>query len=257
MSPSRQANNRSSQRGATLVSVMLLAVTLITLALLLVRSSARELTEAGQLVARERARTTAETALGLAAAQLITRDGPQIDAALMGTHPQGPSCDDPCGDCIPGDDGIVTGQRNDALAGATVSCGGRPCMRQGAVASLRDASGTTSPWCDRPVRDLLDSGDPEARVSVWIRNNSADVLGPAAGQWTRDHDGRVVLTARATVRGVAVTLERELSLSPPSTPQAMLPQSADEGHGGGHNNDNTAVSVCRDDYLRATGDPAT
>jgi hypothetical protein len=126
-------------------------------------------------------------------------------------------------------------------------------MRQGAVTLLRDASGADTHWCDVPLRELLAAGDPEARVSTWIHNNSGDALGGAAGagSWTDDADGRVVVTAMATVRGATVALEQEVLLSFANGPQAMLPQSPDEGYGGGHNNDNSAVSVCVDDYAVA------
>lgn len=247
------ARSLHRQRGATMVSVMLLTVSLMTLGLLVVRSSTREVTQAGQLVARERALMAAQAALDLATAQYVDMGEASIDAALMGTLPQGATCTDPCGDCIPDANAIVTGQRNEILAGANVSCGGRPCMRQGAVSMLRDGSGAQVHWCDVPLRDLLAAGDPEARVSTWIRNNSGDALGGAAGlgSWVDDADGRVVLTAMATVRGATVALEQEVLLSFSNGPQAMLPQSPDEGYGGGHNNDNSAVSVCVEDYVAA------
>ena len=241
----------ATQRGATMVSVMLLTVSLMTLGLLVVRSSVREVTQAGQLVARERALMAAQAAVDLAAAQYVTLGDAGIDAALAGTLPQGATCADPCGDCIP-DDQVVTGQRNEILAGAAVSCGGRPCMRQGAVAQLRDGSGAQVYWCDVPLRDLIPNGDSEARVSTWVRNNGADALGgDGVGSWTNDDDGRVVITAMATVRGTTVAVEQEVLLSFGTGPQAMLPQTPDEGYGGGHNNDNSSVSVCVDDYVPA------
>ncbi len=248
--------NLSRQRGATMISVMLLTVSLMTLGLLVVRSSAREVTQAGQLVARERALMAAQASLDLAAAQYITYSPDEIDAALIGTQPQGASCIDPCGDCIPDPTQIVTGQRNEVLAGGdTVSCGGRPCMRQGAVAQLLDVTSANVYWCDMPMRNLLSTGDPEARISVWIRNNSADALGgggSGAGTWTADGDGRVVITAMATVRNTTVAIEQEMLLALGNIPEALLPQTPDEGYGGGHNNDNSAVSVCRDDYVTAS-----
>lgn len=245
--------SRGRERGATMVSVMLLTVSLMTLGLLVVRSSTREVTQAGQLVARERALMAAQAAMDLATAQYVDMGPASIDAALMGTLPQGGACTDPCGDCIPDATLVATGQRNEILAGANVSCGGRPCMRQGAVSLLRDASGAQSHWCDVPLRDLLPAGDPEARVSTWVRNNSGDALGGSAGagSWVDDTDGRVVITAMATVRGATVAIEQEVLLSVGLGPQAMLPQSPDEGYGGGHNNDNSAVSVCVDDYVAA------
>lgn len=241
------------QRGATMVSVMLLTVSLMTLGLLMVRSSVREVTQAGQLVARERALMAAQATLDLAISQYVTMDDTALDAALLGTLPQGAICADPCGDCIP-DQVIVTGQRNELLAGTNVSCGGRPCMRQGAVSLLRDDTGAPVHWCDVPLRDLLTNADPEARVSAWVRNNSADALGgdAGAGTWTNEADGRVVLTAMATVRGTTVTIEQEVILSLGAGPQPLLPQTPDEGYGGGHNNDNSAVSVCVEDYVGAT-----
>ncbi len=251
--PILELPTRSRQRGATMVSVMLLTVSLMTLGLLVVRSSAREVTQAGQLVARERALMAAQATLDLATAQYVGMNGDAIDSALAGTVPQGASCTNPCGDCIPDANAVVTGQRNEILAGANVSCGGRPCMRQGAVAQLRDGGGAQLHWCEVPLREILPTGDPEARVSAWVRNNSGDALGGngGVGGWTDDRDGRVVLTAMASVRGATVTIEQEVLLSFGSGPQALLPQSPDEGYGGGHNNDNSAVSVCLDDYVAA------
>jgi hypothetical protein len=245
--------DRRAQRGATMVSVMLLTVSLMTLGLLVVRSSVREVTQAGQLVARERALMAAQATLDLATAQYVSLPQPDLDSALVGSLPQGSTCTDPCGDCIPDASMVATGQRNEILAGANVSCGGRPCMRQGAVARLRDGGGAQVHWCDVPLRDLLASGDPEARVSTWVRNNSGDALGGNAGvgTWTDDNDGRVVVTVMATVRGATVAIEQEVLLSSSGGPQAMLPQTPDEGYGGGHNNDNSAVSVCVADYVAA------
>lgn len=240
------------QRGATMVSVMLLTVSLMTLGLLVVRSSAREVTQAGQLVARERALVAAQASLDLAASRYLTMETADIDAALTGTIPQGATCSDPCGDCIPDETNVVTGQRNEILAGATVSCGGRPCMRQGAVSLLEDDSGAPVHWCDVPLRQLVPAGDPEARVSVWVRNNTADALGSGgSAAWTADSDGRVVLTAMATIRNTTVAIEQELVLSLGYEGGTLLPQTPDEGYGGGHNNDNSAVSVCSDDYVAA------
>lgn len=238
-----------------MVSVMMLTVSLMTLGLLVVRSSSREVTQAGQLVARERALMAAQATLDLAAAQYVRMDEDQINAALVGTRPQGDTCVDPCSDCIPDLNGVVTGQRNEQLAGGDlVSCGGRPCMRQGSVVLLRDRSNADTYWCDLPLRDLVEGGDPEARISIWLRNNSADALATAGGStlWTQDGDGRVVLTAMATVRNTTVAIEQEMLLSVNTGPSLMLPQSPDEGYGGGHNNDNSAVSVCVDQYVAAT-----
>ncbi len=123
-------------------------------------------------------------------------------------------------------------------------------MRQGSVAVLRDDTNAAVNWCDVPLRQLVAGGDAEAQVSVWIRNNSADALGgDSDAGWIDDDDGRVVLTAMATVRGATVAIEQEMLLSMTGGPTALLPQSPDEGYGGGHNNDNSAVSVCVDDYM--------
>lgn len=238
-----------------MVSVMLLTISLTTIGLLAVRSSTREVTQAGQLVARERALVAAQSALDLAAAQYLTMSELELDAALQGYASQDGACSNPCLDCIPDPDLMITGQRNDIILGEDVSCGGRPCMRQGALANLRDSDLALGLWCQRPLRDLVDRGDAEARISVWVRNNGADALGggeTASGSWTDDEDGRVVLTAMATVRNTTVSVEQEVLLSFGSGPQALLPQSPDEGYGGGHNNDNSAVSVCADDYAAAS-----
>lgn len=246
--------NPSAQRGATMVSVMMLTVSLMTLGLLVVRSSSREVTQAGQMVARERALMAAQATLDLAAAQYVRMGEDDINVALAGTRPQGATCIDPCSDCIPDPAQVVTGQRNELLAGGDlVSCGGRPCMRQGAVVQLRDQSNADTYWCDVPLRDLVGGGDPEARVSIWLRNNSADALASAGGSqsWTQDGDSRVVLTAMATVRNTTVAIEQEMLLSTNTGPAVMRPQSPDEGYGGGHNNDNSAVSVCVDQYVAA------
>jgi hypothetical protein len=252
----RSSQRFARQRGATMVSVMLLTVSLMTLGMLVVKSSSREVTQAGQLVARERALVSAQSALDLAASQYLAMADADLDLALVGIAPQGVVCADPCGDCIPDPAVSVTGQRNEILAGDAVACGGRPCMRQGAVANLRDAAGNPSEWCDRPIRDLVASADPEARVSVWVRNNSGDALGRnGSGSWTDDDDGRVVLTAMAEVRGTTVTVEQEVLLNLSAGNDGMLPQTPDEGYGGGHNNDNSAVSVCPDSYLQAEVTP--
>ncbi len=240
-----------------MISVMLLVVSLLTLGLLAVRSARREVDQAGQRVAHERALMAAQAALELATARYARLPADLVDAALAGTRPQAGPCVDPCRDCIPDSTAVVTGQRNPILAQADVSCGGRPCMRQGAVSWLGDATGTEIHWCDVPLRDLLPAADPEARVSTWVRNDTGDVLGGGAGSgsWTDDADGRLVVTATATVRGVTVTLEQEVLLPGATGSRAMLPQTPDEGYGGGHNNDNAAVSVCVADYVAAAAAP--
>lgn len=238
------------QRGVTMVSVMLMTVSLMTLGLLAVRSSVRESTAAGQLVSRERALMVAQAAVDLASAQYVQYEDDEVDQSLTGFNSQGAACSDALSDCIPGADPTsVTGQRNDLLAGSAVGCGGQICMRQGAVAFLRNAAGAQENWADVPFRDLVPNGDPDARVSVWIRNNSADALGVnGSGSWTDDFDGRVVVTAQARVRHTVVTVEQEIALSGPAGLDVLQPQSPDEGYGGGHNNDNSSVSVCTDDY---------
>jgi len=240
------------QRGATMVSVMLLSVSLMTVGLLVVRSSVRQVEQAGQLVARERALMVAQAAADLAATQYLRMDENTLNDALVGYNPQGVSCSEQCGDCLPDPAVTMTGQRNEVLAGSPVGCGGKPCMRQGAVAYLNDNAGTPLSWCDQPVRALVPGGDADARVSVWIRNNSADALGPnGSASWTDDNDGRVVITAMATIRNASVTIEQELLLSYGNGPAVLQPQSPDDGYGGGHNNDNSAVSVCTDQFVPA------
>ena len=241
------------QRGVTMVSVMLLTVSLLTLGLLAVRGSVRESTQAGQLVARERALLVAQAAADLAAARYVRMSDDDVDLALTGYNPQGPNCTDPCGDCIPGSDGSPTGRRNEILVGAQVGCGGRPCMRQGAVAFLPDATAAQVDWCDLPFRDLVTDGDAEARVSVWVRNNSADALGPTgSGAWIDDGDQSVVVTAQARIRNTVVTVEREIDLAAGEPSGLPVPQTPDEGYGGGHNNDNSAASVCTENFVEAT-----
>ena len=241
------------QRGVTMVSVMLMTVSLMTLGLLAVRSSTRDATAAGQLVARERALLVAQAAVDLAAAEYMGMGNGELDAALVGYNPQGASCTDPCGDCIPEATGYVTGQRNEVLDGNPIGCGGRPCMRQGAVARLPDSSRINpTDWCDVPFRDLVSGGDAEAHVSVWVRNNASDAIGVNADPagWLGDTDGRVVITAMARLRNTVVTVEKEVALSS-GEGAVMQPLSPDEGYGGGHNNDNSAVSMCTDDFVSA------
>ena len=247
---------KRSERGVTLISVMLLVLSLLSLGLLVVRSSVREVTEAGQLVARERAMLVAQAAADYAAAQLrvVSANDPNaIDAALAGYNPQGSTCAAMNKDCIPGlDPSIPTGQRVSILAGGDpIDCSGRACMRQGAVVRLPTAQ-TQQPfdWCAPgqgiAFNAIVPQGDPEARVCVWVRNNASDALGEnGSGSWTDDNDGRVVVTAMATVRGTTVTIEEEVLLSSAGGPQVYQPQSPDDGYGGGHNNDNSTVNVCQ------------
>ena len=76
-------------------------------------------------------------------------------------------------------------------------------MRQGAIAFLPNAEFVPTNWVQVPLRELLEGGDSEARVSLWIRNNASDAIDANGGaNWTTDTDGRVVLTAMATIRSV-------------------------------------------------------
>ncbi|MCA9707138.1 MAG: hypothetical protein KDK70_14900, partial [Myxococcales bacterium] len=70
------------------MSVLMLMIALSTLGLLLVRSTARQLRQAGQQVARERALASAQAAVELAAAHYRRLRPVQLDAALAGTRPQ-------------------------------------------------------------------------------------------------------------------------------------------------------------------------
>ena len=242
------------QRGVTMVSVMLMTVSLMTLGLLAVRSSTRDATQAGQLVARERALMVAQAAVDLAAAEYILLESADIDAALAGYNLQAGQCLNPCLDCIPDPvNAYATGMRNEVLEGTAIDCGGRPCMRQGAVAFLNDSADVQSNWCDIPFRQLVAGGDAEARVSVWIRNNTSDALGPAGTHsWVEDTDGRVVITASATLRNTVVTVEQEIALQRGDEAMVMQPLSPDQGYGGGHNNDNSSVQMCTEDFVTAT-----
>ncbi len=102
-----------------------------------------------------------------------------------------------------------------------------------------------------PLRNLLIGGDPEARVSLWIRNNTSDAVDSASagGDWTNDTDGRVVFTAMATVRNTTVAIEQEMALTPADTTAAWSMSSPDVGYGGGHNNDNVMADVCVENFL--------
>jgi hypothetical protein len=249
------------QRGATMVSVLLLTVSLMTVAVLVVRSSNREISQANALVARERGLMAAQATLELGAAQLrqsINQGGSAsvvINQALTGYNNAGSQdlCTSMYEDCIPGGNGDIsvpaTGQKNRWVTGKS-DCAGRPCMRQGAIAFLPNAEFVPTNWVQVPMRDLLDGGDPEARVSLWIRNNAADAIDSGSGgNWTADTDGRVVLTAMATVRNTTVTVEQELKLTPSSQKSAWSMASPDVGYGGGHNNDNVMADVCVENFL--------
>jgi hypothetical protein len=256
----------SKQRGATMVSVMLLTVSLMTVAVLVIRSSNREVTQANALVARERALMAAQATIELGAAQMrqaINTSGNAtmvINAALMGYNASGSPdvCSSVFEDCIPGGMGDpsvpATGQKNRWVTGKS-DCAGRPCMRQGAIARLPDANNVEANWVQVPLRDLLAGGDPEARVSLWIRNNAADAIdaNSVSGSWTADSDGRVVLTAMATVRNTTIAVEQEVKLTPANQVSAWSMSSPDVGYGGGHNNDNVMADVCTENFLGYEG----
>lgn len=243
------------QRGVTMVSVMLLTVSLLTVGLLAIRSSVREVSQAGQMVARERAMMVAEAAVDLATARLRELDDVGLDGALAGQNAG--TCANPCEDCIPGQGAgaLITGRRNEVIAGSGLSCGGRPCMRPGALVVLPtgDGSGTDTRWCKLPFRSIVTEGDPEAYVSVWVRNNTADVLATSgSGSWTDDSDTMVTVTAQVEIRNTVVAVEQEVRLQGAITAGVGAPESADEGYGGGHNNDNSTVAICTDDFQSAT-----
>jgi hypothetical protein len=249
------------QRGATMVSVMLLTVSLLTVAVLVVRSSNREVHQANAVVARERALLAAQATIELGAAHYrmaLELDTTALDAALVGYNPAGDPtvCDAANRDCIPGGGGDpnvpATGQRNRYTTGKS-DCAGRPCMRQGAIARLADSQGGLIDWSQVPLRDLVEGGDPEARVSLWIRNNTADALDVTnSGSWVHDADKRVVLTAMATIRNTNIAIEQEFVLGSTPVDQPWSMTSPDVGYGAGHNNDNTVADVCMSNYLGAS-----
>lgn len=255
----------AAQRGATMVSVMLLTVSLLTVAVLVVRSSNREVSQANALVARERALMAAQATVELGAAQLRMAIGeggsPQsvINQVLLGYNNPADSstCASVFDDCIPGGSGNpevpATGQKNRFVTGRS-DCAGRPCMRQGAIARLPDSQGVATDWVQVPLRNLLEGADPEARVTLWIRNNAADAVDKdSGGSWTTDTDGRVVLTAMATLRNTTIAVEQEFALSPGSAKQAWSMESPDVGYGGGHNNDNVMADVCIENFVGYEG----
>jgi hypothetical protein len=244
-----------------MVSVMLLTVSLLTVAVLVVRSSNREVHQANATVARERALLAAQATIELGAAQYrlaLEQDPNALDPALVGFNPAGDPgvCSSVDQDCIPGGGGDpsvpATGQRNRYVTGKS-DCAGRPCMRQGAIARLADSQGGVIDWSRIPLRDLIEGADPEVRVSLWIRNNTADALdGESSGTWTDDEDARVVLTAMATIRNTNVAVEREFVLGATPADQPWGMTSPDVSYGAGHNNDNTIADVCLSNYLGYT-----
>ena len=254
---------KRAQLGATMVSVMLLTVSLMTVAVLVVRSSNREVSQANALVARERALMAAQATLELGAAQVrqqINNTGAAsvvINQALVGFNAAADqtTCSTVFEDCIPGGLGDAnvpaTGQKNRWITGRS-DCAGRPCMRQGAIAFLPDANGVDTNWVQIPFRSLLAGGDPEAQVSLWIRNNASDAMDSStSGDWTNDSDGRVVFTAMATVRNTTIAVEQEIQLTPADSTSAWSMASPDIGYGGGHNNDNVMADVCAENFLGA------
>jgi hypothetical protein len=256
---------RRTQRGATMVSVLLLTVSLMTVAVLVIRSSSREVSQANALVARERGLMAAQAAIELGAAQLrqaINLNGSAtvvINQALTGYNNAGgqDACTSVFEDCIPGGNGDssvpATGQKNRWVTGKS-DCAGRPCMRQGAIAFLPNAEFVPTNWVQVPLRELLAGGDSEARVSLWIRNNAADAIDSGSGgTWTTDTDGRVVLTAMATIRNTTIAVEQEIRLTPSNAQNAWSMASPDVGYGGGHNNDNVMADVCKENFLGAQG----
>jgi hypothetical protein len=248
-----------------MVSVLLLTVSLMTVAVLVIRSSNREIAQANALVARERGLMAAQATIELGAAQLrqsINQGGGAsvvINQALAGYNNAGSqsTCASVFEDCIPGGngDGSVpsTGQKNRWVTGKS-DCAGRPCMRQGAIAYLPNADFVPTNWVQVRLRDLLEGGDPEARVSLWVRNNASDAIdSDGSGSWTVDSDGRVVLTAMATIRNTTVTIEQEFKLTPSDQKAAWSMASPDVGYGGGHNNDNVMADVCVENFLGYEG----
>jgi hypothetical protein len=128
-------------------------------------------------------------------------------------------------------------------------------MRQGAIVRLPDANQVETDWAQVPLRDLLNGGDPEARVSLWIRNNAADAVdSDNGGSWVDDTDGRVILTAMATIRNTTIAVEQEYALVPGSQKKAWNMASPDVGYGGGHNNDNVMADVCIENFLGYEGE---
>lgn len=250
---------------------MLTGLSMMTVATLVMRSAYRDTQRATANVAREQATMAAHASVELAAAHYRQKyfttpsDGPELlTQALEGSNPAPDpkfctrsltAVDGPDKDCIPGSgaNSPRTGQRNGALTAGHSDCSGRPCMRPGALVMLPDgARGPAMPWSEVPMAALVDGGDPEAMVTVWIRNNSAEALGAnGTGSWIVDKDGRVVLTGMARVRNSTVTIEQEYYFLPRAGVLAQSPATPDQGYGGGHNGDNAAVAVCEQDYASA------
>ncbi|TPV94089.1 MAG: hypothetical protein B7733_17140 [Myxococcales bacterium FL481] len=241
-----------------MISVMLLTASMLTVAALVVRSSVRQLSQSSASVSRERALMVAQAGVDLAAARMRAQLregsaalGDQLAGNVDNAQPNPAVCSDATLDCIPGQGEMpTTGQRNHALT-LKSDCGGRPCMRPGAIARLPDADGDPVYWANVPIADLFEGADPEARITVWVRNNAADAIGGGSGTWTEDSDNRVVLTSMATIRNTQVTVEQEMMIAPSNTASVWSMESPDKGYGGGHNNDSTSASVCRENYMGA------
>jgi len=252
-----------AKRGATMVSVMLLTLSMLTVATLVVRSSSRQAVQAGANVAREKAMMAAQSAVDLAAAhyrrQVVEQppsDNSVLSNALMGYNPPtDPSSCTTGWDCVPGMGSQVpmTGQRNHMIGRQLSDCSGRPCMRPGSIVRLPAAGGALTDWSNVPMSEVLLNGDPEAIISVWIRNNTSEALGSGnqSGSWVADRDKRVVITAMATVRNTTVAIEQEYFIKPVGGATPLVPPTPDDGYGGGHHGDNTAVVVCEENYAGA------
>ncbi len=247
-----------AQRGVTMVSTMLMTFSLLTLGLLAVNNASRQVVQAGQSVARERASLAAQAAVNYASARLLALQSEDLDYVLAGTNSGGgyTDCSHECANCLPTNDGVVVGIRNDALSTSqsdhdSVMCGGTQCMRQGAVAYLNDAAGQAQAMCQVPLNQLVGNADPEATVTIYVRNNQADVLGSSGGgDWGADSDKNVVLTAVARVRSTTIAIQQTVNLENGDAPLVYGSASSDQSYGGGHNNDRSSVNVCKNDYLQ-------
>lgn len=184
----------------------MLIVALTGLGLLGLRSATREMQRSGRRVAHERAQLAARAALALTVARLRPLANGARDDQLAGHRPQSPRCTDPCRDCVPRRAEIIVPA---SVAGRT--CTAPPCLRPGAVAMLPDQDGGPVAWCNVPLRELLATGDVDARVTAWVRNDDAEGLDRPDG-WRDDEDGRLVITAMAEVRGVWALVREEVRL---------------------------------------------
>lgn len=82
-----------------------------------------------------------------------------------------------------------------------------------------------------------------------MRNNGVDALaGDGGGSWVKGGDGRVVLTAMATVRNTTIAVEQEFVLAPGTGLSPWNMSTPDIGYGGGHNNDNVVAAVCIENF---------